>query len=125
MVVDDTLDLTLALKVADGNAGKRAVDLQTVNEHTGGDHLEGGNLLEDTLIERLVKGNGILGLVLNTALRPLLLLAGLRRRGENGRLLRGHLLSARNRSTYLDGLFQSRLLGWLPFGPAKLLEKYT
>ena len=36
MVVDDTLDLTLALKVADGNAGKRAVDLQTVNEHTGG-----------------------------------------------------------------------------------------
>lgn len=91
VVVNDTLDLALALEVVDSQACKRTVDLQTVNEHTRGDHLERRHLLNDTLVESLVKSDGVLGLVLNAALGPLLLLAGLRRRGENGRLLRGHL----------------------------------
>ena len=39
VVVDHRLDLALTLKVADRQASQRAVDLQTVDEHTGRDHL--------------------------------------------------------------------------------------
>lgn len=62
MVVDDTLDLALTLKVADGHTRERAVDLETVNEDAGRDHLERRHLLHHTLVEDLVKVDVVLRL---------------------------------------------------------------
>lgn len=90
VVVDQGLDLALALKVADSQASHRAVDLQAVDEHTGRDHLERGHFLDHTLVQDLVEVNGILSLVLDLALGPLLLLARLGGRSRDGRLLRRH-----------------------------------
>ena len=90
VVVDHRLDLALTLKVADRQTSQRAVDLQTVDEHTGRDHLERGHFLDHTLVQHLVEVHGVLGLVLDLALGPLLLLARLGGRSRNGRLLRRH-----------------------------------
>lgn len=62
VVVNDALDLTLALELANGNASEGAVDLQAVNDHRRSDHLEARNLLHDTLVKHLVKVHGVLGL---------------------------------------------------------------
>ena len=62
VVVNETLDLALALEVADGNTGERAVDLHTVNQGRLRNHLEGGHLLEDTVVGGAVKDNHVLGL---------------------------------------------------------------
>lgn len=63
MVVDEALDLTLTLEVADGDTGERAVDLHTVNERRLRDHLEGGHLLEDAVVGGLVEDDHVLGLL--------------------------------------------------------------
>lgn len=77
MVVDNRLDLTLFLQVPDRNAGERATDLQPLDEDGLADETEGGDLLHDTVVGRLVDHDGVLGLVLDLALGPLLLLGGL------------------------------------------------
>ena len=84
MVVHDALDGALLLEVADGDAGKRSVDTETLDEDGLRDEAEGGDLLHDAVEECLVGRNGVLGLVLALALGPLLLLgrlAAARRRG--------------------------------------------
>ncbi len=63
VVVDDALDLAITLKVADGNTGERTTDLHTVDQGRLRDHLEGGHLLEDTVVGRLVKDEHVLGLL--------------------------------------------------------------
>lgn len=63
VVVDDALDLALALQVADGDTGERAVDLHTVNQRRLRDHLEGGHLLEDAVVGGAVEDNHVLGLL--------------------------------------------------------------
>ena len=62
MVVHQSLDLSLSLKVLDGNSGKRTVDLHSVNQRRLRDHLEGGDLLKDSVVGRSVKNNHVLGL---------------------------------------------------------------
>lgn len=71
------LDKLLLLEVADGNAGERAVDLETLDEDALADELEGGDFLQDTVVGVLVEDDGVLGLVLDLSLGPLLLLCGL------------------------------------------------
>ena len=110
VVVNQWLNLTLTLKVTDRQTSQGTIDLQAVNQHTGRNHLEGWHLLNDTLVQDLVEVNGVLGLVrtsancytsaractylvLDLALRPLLLLACLAGRGRDCRLLRRHLMS--------------------------------
>ena len=76
-VVDDRFDLTILLQVADSNTGQASVDFQALNEDALADELEGGNLLDDALIQGLVEDDGVLGLILDLSLRPLLFLCGL------------------------------------------------
>lgn len=64
-VVDDGLDKTLLLQVPDRNTGERTVDLHAVNEDRLRDELEGGNLLHDAVVCRLVADDGVVGLVLD------------------------------------------------------------
>lgn len=63
VVVDETLDLTLAFEVADGDTGKGAVDLHAVNECRLRNHLECGHFLEDSVVCRSVEHNHVLGLI--------------------------------------------------------------
>ena len=76
-VVHDPLDLPLPLQVPDGHPREAPVDLQTLDEDALADEAEGGDLLNDAVEQGLVKGNGVLGLVLDLALGPLLLLCSL------------------------------------------------
>ena len=76
-MVHNALDLALFFEVADGNPRKRAIDLQSFDEDGLADEAEGGDLLNDAVEQGLVKGNGVLGLVLDLALRPLLFLSSL------------------------------------------------
>lgn len=76
-VVHHALDLAVALEVADSHTGERATDLETLDEDRLGDELERRRLLQDAVVQRLVEGDGVLGLVLDLALGPLLLLCGL------------------------------------------------
>lgn len=67
-------DDTLVSELADGSAGKGAVDAETVNENRGGDELVGGNLLHQLVVGGLVEDDGVVGLILNLSLGPLLLI---------------------------------------------------
>jgi len=97
-VVNKALDEALVLEVADRDAGKRSVDLHPVDEDRLRDQLESGDLLDD-LVEsdlqaqtrgvvsylrvtsgradqeaaHLVADDGVVGLVLDLSLGPLLL----------------------------------------------------
>ena len=73
-VVHNPLDLPLLLEVTDGDAGQAAVDLQPLDEDALADEAEGRDFLDDAVEQRLVDGDGVLSLVLDLALRPLLLL---------------------------------------------------
>lgn len=70
----DGLDHALLLEVADALAGERAVDLHAVDEDGDGDEAVGLDILVELLRGALVEDDGVLGLVLDLALRPLLLL---------------------------------------------------
>ena len=76
-VVNDALDLTLLLQVPDRYPRQGAVDLQPLDEDRLADEAEGGDLLHDTVEQDLVECDGVLGLVLDLALRPFLLLSSL------------------------------------------------
>lgn len=73
-VGDHRLDHALLLEVGDALAGERAVDLHTVDEGSDGDEAVGLDILVELLRGGLVEQDGVLGLVLDLALRPLLLL---------------------------------------------------
>ena len=83
-VVHDPLDLTLLLQVPDSYPRQAPVDLQPLDEDALADEAEGRDLLDDAVVGGLVNGDGVVGLVLDLALGPLLLLgrlAAARRRG--------------------------------------------
>ena len=63
--------------MTDSNTGKTAIDFEPLDEDALADETEGGDFLEDTVVCRLVKNDGVLGLVLHLSLGPLLLLCGL------------------------------------------------
>jgi hypothetical protein len=75
-VVYNPLNLALLLQVSDGNAGETSVDFQALDENALADEPEGRNFLDDTVVGRLVKGDGVLSLILDFSLRPLLFLCG-------------------------------------------------
>lgn len=72
--MDDRLDQVILLQMPDSDTRQRAIDFETFNEDALADELEGGYFFEDTVVGRLVKGDGVLCLVLDLALGPLLLL---------------------------------------------------
>lgn len=76
-MVDDGLDEAVSLEVLDGDTGEGAVDLHSVDEDGLGDHLERGDLLEDSVEGDLVDDDSVVRLVLYFSLGPLLFLAGL------------------------------------------------
>ena len=76
-MVNDPLDLPFLLQVPDGYPRQGAVDLQPFDEDGLADEAEGGDLLQDTVVGGLVEDDGVLCLVLDLALGPLLLLCGL------------------------------------------------
>jgi predicted small integral membrane protein len=80
----DTADKTLVLELANSNAGKGAVETETVNEDRLGDELVGRNFLEHTFIGLLVEDDHVVGLVLDLLSGPLLL--GLLASGGRGGL---------------------------------------
>lgn len=73
----NALNLTLLLQMPDSHPSKGSVDLETLNQDTLRDKLEGGDFLEDTIVGGLVEDNSMLGLVLDLSLGPLLLFGGL------------------------------------------------
>lgn len=73
-MVHNPLDQALLLQMSDRNPRQRAVDLEPLNEDALGDEPEGGHFLDDTVVQGLVERNSVLGLVLDLALGPLLLL---------------------------------------------------
>ena len=76
-MVYDPLDLTLLLKVPDSYPRQAPVDFQPLNEDGLADEAEGGDFLQDTVVRWLVEDDGVLRLVLDLALGPLLLLCSL------------------------------------------------
>lgn len=76
-MVNNPLDLALLLQMPNGYPGQAPVDLQPLDEDTLADKAEGRDFLHDTVVGWLVENNGVLCLVLNLALRPLLLLCSL------------------------------------------------
>ena len=68
----DDLDQVLVFQFSEGSTGERAVDAETVNQDGGGNELVGGHFLEQLVISGLVEDNGVVGLVLDLSLAPLL-----------------------------------------------------
>jgi len=64
-VANNLLDGTLSLEVGEGAAGEGAVDLQTIDEDGNGDEAVRLDVLVETLLEGLVKDDGVDGLVLH------------------------------------------------------------
>ncbi|KND94066.1 hypothetical protein TOPH_01200 [Tolypocladium ophioglossoides CBS 100239] len=73
-VGDNRLDHALLLEVGDALARERAVHLHSVDEDGDGDEAVRLHILVELLGGRLVEKDGVLGLVLDLALGPLLLL---------------------------------------------------
>lgn len=68
------LDVSLLLHMSDSNARQAAVNFETFDEDALADEFEGGDFLHDTVVGDFVESNGVLGLILDLSLRPLLLL---------------------------------------------------
>lgn len=71
-VADNLLDLALLLEVLKSLTGEGAVDLKTVDKGGDGNETVGLDVLVETLSDGLLEDNGVLGLVLDLALGPLL-----------------------------------------------------
>ena len=65
VVAEDLLDLTLLLEISKSLAGQDTVDLQTVDKGGDSDETVGLDILVELLSGRLLKDDGVLGLVLN------------------------------------------------------------
>lgn len=64
-MADDLLDLSPLFEISQSLAGQAAVDLQTVDKGGDGDEAVGLDILVELLGGRLLKDDGVLGLVLN------------------------------------------------------------
>ena len=76
MMVDDSLNRSLLLEVSNRNPSEATIDLESFDKDTLRNETEGWCFLEDTIICGLIKSDGVLCLVFNLALGPLLLLGG-------------------------------------------------
>lgn len=70
-VGDNRLDHALLLEVLEALSCQRAVDLHSVDESGDGHQAVGLDILVELLGGGLVENDGVLGLVLDLALRPL------------------------------------------------------
>jgi len=68
------LDQILVFQMFDSKTSQGAAYPETLNEDALADEFEGGNLLHDTVIGGFIEVDSMLGLVLDLALGPLLLL---------------------------------------------------
>jgi hypothetical protein len=73
-VSDNRLDDATLLEVGQGLASQGTVDLHAVDEGGDSDKAVGLDIFVEPLADGLVEDDGVLGLVLDLALRPLLLL---------------------------------------------------
>jgi hypothetical protein len=64
-VLHNRLDQALLLEVLDGLSGKRAVNLETIDEHGNGDETVGLHVFVERLLGGLVEDDGVIGLVLD------------------------------------------------------------
>jgi len=76
MMVDDSLNRTLLLEVSDRNPSEATIDLESFDEDALRNESEGRRFLEDTVVSGLIESDGVLRLVLDLALGPLLLFGG-------------------------------------------------
>ena len=76
-MVYNLLNLPILREMADSNTGKTAINFEPLDENTLADESESGDFFEDTVEGGLVENDRVLGLVLHSALGPLLLLCGL------------------------------------------------
>jgi hypothetical protein len=67
-------DQVFLLQMPDSDAGKRAVNFKTFDEDALADEFEGRDFFKDAVVGGLVECDGVHGLVLDLALRPLLFL---------------------------------------------------
>lgn len=65
MVANNLLDDTSLLQVRKSNAGKGAVDLETIDQGGNGDEAVGLDVLVELVGDGLVEDDGVLGLVLD------------------------------------------------------------
>lgn len=65
MVSNNLLDDTSLLQILEATAGKGAVNLQTIDQHSDGDESVGLDILVELLGNGLVEDDGVLGLILN------------------------------------------------------------
>lgn len=68
------LYLTLFLEIFQASPGKRSVDLHPVDEGGNSNETVGLNIFVELVCSGLLENDSVLGLVLDLALRPLLLL---------------------------------------------------
>jgi hypothetical protein len=66
------------------NTSETTVNFESLDEDGLGDESEGGNFLQDTVVGGLVERDGVLGLILDLSLGPLLFLGGFSSRGGCG-----------------------------------------
>lgn len=71
VVADDLLDHSPLLEISQSLAGQATVDLETVDKGGDGDETVGLNILVELLSGRLLKDDGVLGLVLNYTAKPM------------------------------------------------------
>lgn len=71
VVADDLLDHSPLLEISQSLAGQATVDLETVDKGGDGDETVGLDILVELLSGRLLKDDGVLGLVLNYTAKPM------------------------------------------------------
>lgn len=75
-MVNDALDRSIPLQMSDSKTSKTSTNLQSLDKDALADESEGGDLLDDSVEHDLVKGDGVLSLILDLSLGPLLFLCG-------------------------------------------------
>lgn len=97
----DHLNETLAFHFPEGLSGNGGIHLHTIHQDGWCDQLVSGNLLEQLIIGGLIQGDGIVGLLLDLSLGPLLLL-GLATTGARACLGIGLFLCLEQKSKTTD-----------------------
>ena len=70
-MADDLLDHSPLLEISQSLAGQATVDLETVDKGGDSDETVGLDILVELLSGRLLKDDGVLGLVLNYTAKPM------------------------------------------------------
>jgi hypothetical protein len=74
-VLADATNGTFFFQMSDSGTSQRTVDAETINQDSGGDELVGWGFLDELIEDSLVENDGVVGLILDLSLGPLLLLS--------------------------------------------------